>query len=82
MCPAHDVFQNKRARIFVCSGISPIVLHVVAVVDNLAVANGYWLLCICSELFLLDSVIYLFLVYLKMLLVVQTTQFGLVNSDY
>lgn len=43
--------KNKRARIFVCSGISPTVLHFVAVVDNLAAVNGYWLLCIFSELF-------------------------------
>lgn len=57
--------RNKRARIFVCCGISPTVLHVVAVVNNLAVVNGYWLLRVFSELFLLDSVIYLFLVYLK-----------------
>jgi len=74
--------KYKRARIFVCSGISPTVLHVVAMVNNLAVVNGYWLLCIFSELFLLDSVIYLFLVYLMMLLVVQTTQCGLVSGAY
>lgn len=74
--------KNKRARIFVCSGISPTVFHVVAVVNNLAVVNGYWLLCIFSELFLLDAVICLFLVYLKMLLVGQTTQCGLLGSDY
>jgi hypothetical protein len=43
MSPTHDVFQNKRARMFVCSGVSPAVLRVVAVVDNLAVMNGYWL---------------------------------------
>jgi hypothetical protein len=43
MCPTHDVFQNKRARIFVCFGVSPTVLRVVAVVDNLAVVSGYWL---------------------------------------
>jgi hypothetical protein len=53
--------KNKRARIFVCSGISHTVLHVVAVVDNLAVVSGYWLFCIFSKLFLLDSVIYLFI---------------------
>ena len=29
--------KNKRARIFVCSGIFPTVFHVVAVVNNLAV---------------------------------------------
>jgi len=81
MCPTPNQ-KNKRARIFVCSDISPTVLHVVAVVDNLAVVNGYWLLCIFSELFLLDSVIYLFLVFLKMLWLVQTTQCELVNSDY
>jgi hypothetical protein len=84
MCPTPYVFQNKnkRARIFICFGISPTVLHVVAEVNNLAFVNGYWLLCIFSELFLLDSIIYLFLVYLEMLLVFQTTQCGLVNSDY
>jgi len=43
--------KNKRARLFVCSDISPTVLHVVAVVDNLAVVNGYWLLCILVSYF-------------------------------